>query len=210
MSIKNKKKIKIIILVFFLTSLLYSNSKNYVPDNNKVDNSLEEIKKEIIKEYNTIEFIEYFIEKLFEDLKNVTTLLKILLILFCVTITILILYFLLKNIFRKKIVYKANIDKNKNEEIFNKKFLENLLKCGKYSESILYIYNSLIKIFKNKNYIYKYNATNKEIYNKLEKELAENFREIYKIAEKILFNNYFADNNEAIFCYNIFKKLRID
>lgn len=201
----NLKKIIFLFLFIFLFQNLFIVSSTI--DKKIIKDKLEEILQDDLKRDKANNFIFYMLKELFKNLFSLKKIVRAVIYITIVIAVILITYFIIrfivtKNYYTKKNNTLKNSFKGQNF-IFDKNTLNNLINMERYSESVLYLHRSTIFFLIKNEIVYKKNMTNYDFFVRIKnKDMAEGFRTIYRICEKILFDDYEADKDDYILTKN--------
>jgi hypothetical protein len=198
-------KILLIFLVLLFTINLFS-----VPEKKDVEKAVnKEIKKEIDKNKRN-QFIRDFFSSIYKIFSNISTLISYSFIIFCIVIIGLIITFI---IIRNASSSKYNsrftnaIKEAYKESVYDEEYFQKLMLNNEYSKAIVYLHRcTIFYLIKNK-LIYSKNITNNSLYKKIKNDsIKDAFKNIYVFSEKILFDDYEADNNDMNICKELYYK----
>ncbi len=200
---KNFFKILLIILIIIFTYSLFS-----MPEKNEVEKTVKkEIKKEIDNNKRS-QFISEFFLSIYNKIKSISSFLFYAIIVFIiVTVVFIITLIIIRNVSSSKYsaqMTSAIIEEHK-ESVFDKKYFEKLLKDNDLSTAIVYLHRcTIFYLLKNK-ITYNKNMTNYSLYTKIKDNSIKNaFKKIYIFSEKILFDDYSANNNDLTICKDLY------
>lgn len=210
MKIKNNN-----FIIFFVFALLIQSCNIFqkTPGRDEVKKSAGEIIKALEKENNIEAGKSIFDLKLFKGLgpafmRNISTGIIILIIsIFVVAIIYLISERVSFRVYGK--IGKRELEEKLDAELYDPDIPEKFALEKNFSDAVLYIYRASLADIAGFGFSYAKGMTNLMIYKGINKpELGAAFKNIFTIAEKVLFNDYEAIEDEYLFCRNEFDQLR--
>lgn len=169
------------------------------------------VKNEINNEINKNkkgQFISEFFSSIFKTINSASSFLFYSFIVFTIiTLVFIITLIILRNISSSKYISQITnaIKEEHKENVFDEKYFEELLKNDDFSKAIIYLHRcTIFYLLKNK-IIFNKNMTNYSLYTRIKDNSTKNaFKKIYIISEKILFDDYSANNNDLYFCKDLY------
>ena len=179
-----------------------------VPEKNDVEKI---VKNEIAKEINKNkrnQIISGFFSSIFKFIKSTSTFLFYMFIIFCaVTIVLVITQIIIRNVTTLKYTSQLNnaiIEEHK-DAVFNEKIFKELINNNDFSKAIIYLHRCTIFYLLKNHITYNKNMTNYTLYQKIkDNSLKKAFQNIYIVSEKILFDDYIADNKDLSICRDLY------
>jgi hypothetical protein len=195
----------IIILLISITIPIFS-----VPEKNDVEKTVKnQIEKELNKNKRN-QLIGGFFSSIGKIINATSTFIFIAIIIFIVvTIVLIVTNIIIRNITTSKYAAQINnaiIEEHK-ETVFNENKFNELIKKNEFSKAIIYLHRCTIFYLLRNKITYNKNMTNFTLYNKIKDNSLKNaFKKIYISSEKILFDDYTADNSDLLACKDLYYK----
>lgn len=140
-------------------------------------------------------------------LRHTHDLLMILFIFIICAVIFTIMFFLMRNVssvnFRSRV--DMELEGKSDSSSYDMKHLEDLIDGGDFSGAVVYIHRCSVVHMIKKQVIFSANMTNFSIYLKiLDDAMRESFKQISRISEKVLFDEYEAGYDDAVLCKKLF------
>lgn len=200
------------VMCSFIIILSCNKKKTTPPTAHDVEIVKESIKQKLLSQNKKIQFSSLFDNNLKDFLQSKKMIIRIIVIFIAVSFIITVILLLLRYFITNRQIKLNNnfkqLNNNKASLFKNTQDIHQLVEDGNYNEAILLLhYHSIFFLLQN-HVVYIKNMTNFDFFRKIKdkKDIAEAFKIIYKISEKIVFDNYKANFNEYEKCALQYKK----
>ncbi len=201
----------VLLLLTALIILTGCNLFQKTPDQKKVKNTAQEMINTLEKINKEMNQRPDSAQKIIIDWKNIKNITTAVIILIITIIVVTIIYFIFSNISFNVYGTIKTIETGEKLELisFDQEIIDSYIKDRKYPEAVVYLHRcsalELVRLGVN----YNKNMTNLMLFFKIKApELQQAFRNIYEIAEKVLFDNYPAAEKDFAYCYKEFNLIR--